>query len=184
MNADSSAPSSNFTMFVAQIESPDLRAVALHWNQGRRQKMMPAWRDIDATEIRDQLRMVWAYKYDCSSDSFTGRLAGEEIERIFGRTFRGQPMRELFPASEFKEMFHRHKRVVSEPSLFHGSGFVFRHLGREGIGERIILPLAHDGIHCDGILGATKYIYLAAELRERPSNIESVVEKEEFFPLI
>lgn len=128
--------------------------------------------------------MVWAYRYDRGSDSFTGRLAGEEIERLFGKTFRGRPMRELFPVLEFEEMFQRHKRVVSEPALFHGSGFVFRHLGREGIGERIIMPLADDGIQCDGILGTTKYVFPSPEQPARPPNREFAVEKEEFSPLI
>jgi hypothetical protein len=184
MTVDSTTSLAIFSRFVARIESADLRAVALHWNQVRKNRLMPAWRDINAMEIRHQLPMVWAYRYDRGTDSFTGRLAGEEIERLFGKTFRGRPMRELFPASEFEEMFRRHKRIVSEPALFHGSGFVFRHLGREGIGERIIMPLADDGIHCDGILGTTRYVFPSAEQLERPPSRDGSAEKEEFLPLI
>jgi hypothetical protein len=48
-----------------------------------------------------------------------------------------------------------------------GHGLVFRHLARYGTGERIMLPLADDGEHGDGMLGATEYSITAEPTREQ-----------------
>jgi hypothetical protein len=39
----------------------------------------------------------------------------------------------------------------------HFQGQLYRHIGRVGMAERIVLPLADDGAHADGIIGATTY---------------------------
>jgi hypothetical protein len=44
-----------------------------------------------------------------------------------------------------------------KPAFFHGVGLVFRHLGRSGIGERIIMPFAPTQTLGGGIWGATDY---------------------------
>jgi len=146
-----------FERFLAFVRSPALRAVALHWHAGRGRKAMPAWRDIDPAALKPQLPIVWSWKYDCAADAFTGRLAGEDINWLFRRSLRGQPMAQFFRGAAYERVFARHKRVVAEPAFYHGAGFVFRHEGRHGQGERIILPLADDGRIVDGIFGATLY---------------------------
>lgn len=144
---------------------------------------MPAWSDINPAKMRNQLANIWAYRYDRAADAFIGRLAGEQIEHIFGKSFRGRPMRELFAEGEYEAMFRRHQRIVATPALFHGKGFVFRHLMRDGMGERIAMPLADDGVHGDGILGATKYVVLTPEAMAAQANHRPRDEVESFFPL-
>ena len=118
---------------------------------------MPAWGDIRPSRLMGQLPMIWAYSYDRATDTFTGRLAGDRIERIFGKGFRQTPLTEIFPPSEYQDVFQRAKRVVGEPALLRGEGLVFKQLNKFGYGERIMLPLASDGVHADGILGCTEY---------------------------
>ncbi len=118
---------------------------------------MPGWSNIKPSAIAPHLPIVWSYKYDRVSDTFTGRLAGERITSLFGKSFRGLSMEDAYPADEYPALFARSKRVVTEPAFMRGSGLVFRHLDRYGTGERIIMPLAEDGEHGDGILGATEY---------------------------
>jgi len=144
-----------FERFLAEVEAPDLRTVAVHWQAVRSHNVMPAWRDIDPAAIKLQLEIISSWKYDRAADCFTGRLAGEIINQIFGRSLRGKPMAEFFRADAYQRVFARHKRVVTEPALYHGTGHVFHHEGRSGQGERIILPLANDGRNGDGIFGAT-----------------------------
>jgi hypothetical protein len=95
----------------------------------------------------------------CTSetDSFIGRVAGEEIKSIFGSNFRNVPMSELYPTESLATLSARSKRVMSEPAFFHGSGLVFRHLRRTKIGERIIVPFAPTAALGGGIWGATEY---------------------------
>jgi hypothetical protein len=66
-------------------------------------------------------------------------------------------MAEFFRDYDYETIYRRHKRVVSEPACAHGQGQVFAHAKRFGLGERIIMPLAEDGRHCDGLFGATIY---------------------------
>lgn len=141
---------------------------------------MPGWIDIRPSAIAAQLPLLWAWKYDAATDAFTGRLAGDAIEAIFGRSFRGAAMTDLFAPDEYMRMFARHRRVVMGPHLFHGSGVVFRHLDRFGTGERIIMPLSDTGAGCDGIFGATVYDTAEGVL---PDDLAEAREVEEWFEL-
>jgi len=147
----------SFHDFLARIGHARLRDVAGHWDRARRGKLLPGWADLDATVLRENLTIVWAWKYDRASDRFTGRLAGEEINDAFGKSLRGADMAEFFKDFDYPNIFARHKRVVTEPACAHGLGQVFAHAQRVGLGERIIMPLAEDGVHGDGIFGATLY---------------------------
>ena len=156
----------SFAEFLDTVENPDLRAVALHWNEARGSKKMPGWSDIDPGAIGRQLRIVWSWKYDRATDRFTGRLAGEDINAIFGKNLRGADMQEFFKDWNYDAIFARHKKVIGTPCLCHGKGLVFIHAGRYGSGERVVLPLASDGEHGDGIIGATVYHSMQRGLAE------------------
>lgn len=146
-----------FDAFFSAIASEDLKKVAAHWRCARADRAMPGWRDIRPTAIAPQLSLIWVYRYDRQADAFTGRLAGDTIEQIFGKSFRGTPMTEIYPEADYPRLFARAKRVACEPAFYRGHGTVFRHVDRWGEGERIMMPLADDGTNGDGLLGATHY---------------------------
>jgi hypothetical protein len=79
----------SFEVFFESIQSEPLRVLARQWAAARGSRRMPAFRDIDPVGIGRHLRYVWAWKYDRDADAFTGRLAGEEIDRAFGKSLRG-----------------------------------------------------------------------------------------------
>jgi len=147
----------SFHDFMQSIESADLQSVANHWDAVRGARTMPAWSDIDPSRLTAQLPLIWSYKYDREADLFTGRLAGHFIERLFGKSFRGSPMAELYPPEEYPRLFARTKRVTCEPALYRAEGMVFRHVDHFGHGERIMMPLADDGVTGNGVIGATIY---------------------------
>ncbi|MGA7673567.1 MAG: PAS domain-containing protein [Rhizomicrobium sp.] len=147
----------SFQVFEQAIVSPALKHVAEHWNHARGSRAMPSWADIRPSQITAELPLLWSYKYDRAADALIGRLAGDQVEKVFGKTFRGSPMSELYPEDEFPQMFARFKRVVCEPALYRTEGMVFKFVDHYGHGERIAMPLAGDGIIGDGILGATQY---------------------------
>jgi hypothetical protein len=153
----------SFNHFLAAIESPKLQRIAMHWEAARGKKRMPGWSDIDPAAIGADLTIVWSWKYDRAAESFTGRLAGEDINEAFGESLRGKRMEDFFPPSQYPMILARHKRIVIEPAFAHGRGRVFIHAERFGQGERIIMPLASDGVRGDGIFGATIY-----EMEPRP----------------
>jgi hypothetical protein len=170
-----------FHDFLASIGHPRLREIAEHWGRARAGRLMPAWGDLDATALRRNLTIVWAWKYDRASDRFTGRLAGEEINDSFGKSLRGADMAEFFKDFDYPNIFARHRRVVTEPCCAHGMGQVFAHARRVGLGERIIMPLAEDGVHGDGIFGATLYDSRPREWEEGAGPV--VGETVTFYPL-
>jgi hypothetical protein len=141
---------------------------------------MPAWRDIDALAIRQFLPIVWSWRFDRDTETFSGRLSGEAISDAFGRSLRGVPMQDFFLGEGYPPVYVRHHKVVTDPCFSRDHGAVFRHVDRAGTGERIIMPLADDGEHSDGILGATAddLAQLGSGTRARPS-----FDNLEYFPL-
>ena len=147
----------SYEAFRAAVSDPALLAVAQHWDAARAGRSMPAWRDIDPAAIRQHLAIVWAWRWDDALGTFVGRLAGEEIVAVLGRNIHGRRLDECFRPEAHGAVFARYKRVIAEPALMHSHGKVHRAFGGLGQGERIVLPLAADGVHGDGIFGATTY---------------------------
>jgi hypothetical protein len=172
----------SFQALLDSIVSDDLRTVARHWQAARGDRFMPAWRDIDAAEIGPQLRYVWAWRYHGATGTFTGRLAGEDIAVIFSRSMHGIAMRDYFPPEIYRIFFPWMQRVVVEPAFARGSGLIYRRMGRNFEGERIILPLAEDGRTGDGLIGATVYNPVGGEMREEQPHF-SGDEQMRFFSL-
>jgi hypothetical protein len=173
----------SFQLFLDSIQSEPLQVLARHWAAARRDRRLPAFRDIDPLGIGRHLRYVWAWKYDRLNDSFTGRLAGEEIDRAFGKSLRGMQMASFYAPDVYGVVFPRHRRVVTEPAFFHGTGMVFARMGLTTVGERIGLPLSEDGESGDGIIGGTYYTALPQQDQERPLGPDFTPEQVGFFPL-
>jgi hypothetical protein len=146
-----------FDDFISSIKSSALRRITRYWVDAGDSKRLPAWSDLRPAPIKSDLPIVWSYKYDAANRSFTGRLAGEQIERLFGRNFRGLPLTEMHPTDRLPWVYDLCSRVVTEPAAFYGSGNICKQGEKFGAGERILLPLSTDGVLSDGILGATEY---------------------------
>jgi hypothetical protein len=173
----------SFELFFGAIRSEPLRALAQEWAAARGNRRMPAFRDIDPVRIGRSLRYVWAWKYDRGMDSFLGRLAGEEIDRAFGRSLRGMQMSEFYTPDVYAVVYPRHRSVVTSPAFFHGAGMVFARMGLTTVGERIGLPLSEDGETGDGIIGGTFYTSLPPAQEDRPLGPDFTPEHVAFFPL-
>jgi len=167
----------SFLEFEQSITSTALKAVARHWNDARCDRLMPDWTSIRPSAIAGQLSIVWSYRYDLSTDTFTGRLSGDQIDQIFGKNLRGVPMKDVYPPNEYPRLFARAKRVVGEPAFYRGEGMVFEHAAHFGLGERIMMPLSSDGVTSDGVVGATEY----KAVRGNSSDLHA--EAEFWFPL-
>lgn len=143
------------TSFEMCIEAPCLKQIAGHWQSARRAQALPSWNDLHIAEGLNPI--IWTYDFDRTTERFVGRFAGANIEHLFGKHFAGTAMEDLYPPRDYPRLYERAKRVVATPEVYRGTGMVFRHLDRFGAGERIMLPVAEDGEHGDGILGATVY---------------------------
>jgi hypothetical protein len=173
----------SFQGFTQSITAPELRAIAAHWDKARGSRRMPAWSDIDPVAIGRNLRYIWSWKYDRDTDSFTGRLAGEDIVRAIGKSMRGLPMTEFFTPDVYEVFFPWHRRIVVEPAFLRGTGLIYSRVNRNFSGERIMMPLADDGTLGDGIVGATLYRALEFDGKplEKPTGLNP--EQVAFYPL-
>ena len=144
-----------YSDFERSIKSDALKQVAAHWNDARRDRLMPRWADIKPSSIAAHLSIVWSFRYDAAKDEFTGRLVGERIARHIGKDFRGLPLAGAYPPDALPWVTKMFKRVVTAPALYSYSGIAYTQRGRVGFGERILLPLSDDGALADGVLGAT-----------------------------
>ena len=70
-------------------------------------------------------------------------------------------------------------RIVLEPACGRSGGALFRKAGMTGMGERIALPLAEDGVRGDGVLGASDYQFPQVPHGE----VEALCEDERWFAL-
>lgn len=166
--------------FDHSVESPALRNVVRHWTEVRRGRRMPGWNDLKPTAIKEQLTIIWVWRFDSASRQFVGRLAGERIESVLGMSIRGARMSDVLARHDYPKALVRHTRVMTEPALFRGHGLIFRHLDRFDMGERIILPLADDGEHGDAIIGATEF---QSSYGAPPKDIVRGAESEAWFTL-
>ena len=79
--------------------------------------------------------------------------------------------------------FPWHQRIVLEPAFIHGTGLIYSRVNRNFSGERIMMPLADDGAHGDGILGATVYRPLDFDGKPPEQSTGLNPEQATFFPL-
>jgi hypothetical protein len=149
--------SMSYARFQAAITEPALLEIAAHWHAARGDRLLPAWRDIDACALAPHLPIVWSWRYDFTCETFVGRLAGEEINAMLGVSIRGKTIEECFAPDVAAVVRQRYQTVMDGPSLMVSHGKVFARTGRTGSGTRIVLPLANDGVRSDGLLGATVY---------------------------
>jgi len=151
--------SDDFSALTSRIESAALRAVMDHWQQARAAKPLPAWSDLSPSAIAPYLKQLWAFRYDRQTAEFTARLAGSRIMVGFGDSFRGTPLKQLHPPHVFQLAQEHMSKVVLNPAIYWCRGKIFK-VGEHVIeGERIILPLASNGHHGDGVLGATEFVF-------------------------
>ena len=120
-------------------------------------------------------------RYRVFAEEMGARLAGNRIMLGFGNSFRGTPLRDLHPPHVFEKVQANLTRLVLGPYFYRGAGRLFRIGDHVAEGERIVLPLASDGKHCDEAIGAAEYAIPPLTARQKP--VELLHDVEEWFSL-
>ncbi len=147
----------SFDVFSRAITSVALQEVARQWNLARGADPLPAWERMPLGELGAQLSLIWVYRLDPQTGRFTGRLAGDRINKGLGTNLRGLPLDDAHSAKDYLWVHRYLTRVVRETMGYRSAGRLFQQAGRFVEGERIALPLASDGSVADGVLGASDY---------------------------
>jgi hypothetical protein len=170
-----------FTSFRERIASTALGMLADHWQSALGNKRLPAWTAIKPDWIAPHLTRVFAFTYDRHSGEITRSLAGSQLLTLLAGDLRGTPLQQFQPPRLALRMHLTVSRVVLGPAFYRGTGKLFQQGGHMVEGERIVLPLATDGINGDGALGASDYDDPIAEAATDP--VEVLHDVEEWFPL-
>ena len=142
---------------VARLKDPRLEEFVACWDAARGTAPVPRWRDIDPTCMKRVLANIWAWQYEAETDTWTGKLAGEEIIFVLGRGFRGAKAHEYFEGRQRDLILARHRRIIQDNVAMVNTGRVFWHAGSFAIGQRVALPVATRSEAADTVLGVTFY---------------------------
>jgi len=137
------------------IKSQRLRRLLEHYLEARGERHLPSRRDIDPTRLGPVLPIIWISEYESAAGTFRYRLAGEEVNQVWGRSVAGCLLSDFVLPERFKPTNEAFLKVMREEMALLASGPVYRCNDRIGLGERLVLPLASDGITADGLIGAT-----------------------------
>ena len=140
---------------ISGMESQSLHLLLEHYLEARGDRRMPARGDIDATRLGPVLPIIWVNAYEPDAGTFRYRLAGEEVNAIFGAPIAGRLLSDFVNGKRFDQVNGNFLRVVREEQAMLARGPMYRCADRIALGERLALPLSSDGTTADGIIGAT-----------------------------
>ena len=136
---------------------------------------------VDPTAIAPTLPYIWLCEFLPDEERFRMRLAGEEINKFYGRNISHAYFDEIADDRFRTTMVRRYRRVIEEPSIMHCAGHIYFANESRVVGERLGLPLRADDGRVLQIIGLSVYDIPPQQLEFRVKN-EAM--QEEFTPLL
>lgn len=141
-----------------ELEDAGLRSLYEYWHAlGAAAGGLPSLQSFDALYLPRLLPNMWILEVERETHRFRMRLAGENINTIYGRNIAGQYFCDVFEPSDVGTIVSRYTRALCEPAIFHASGSVYAAGGRLSVGERLGLPMVGRSGGTNTLLGATVY---------------------------
>jgi len=140
-----------------EVEHPKLQRLLRYWDDKRGARPMPARIDIDPLEIPDLLPHVFLIDVGYDPLEFRFRLAGTEVNKLFGEEVTGKATDEIGTTRlrpVFKEVYGeviKTRRPAAATSTYEGHN---RYL----VYARLLLPLSADGETIDMLLGCMLWL--------------------------
>jgi len=141
----------------AHVKDERLRRLLRHWLECRGGGFAPKRSVIDPTAIGPILSSVWMCDYLPDERRFRMRLAGEDINRVYGRNVTQCTFEEIITPTLLPDLMRRYRRVVEEPAIMHCAGNIYLASDRSELGERLVLLLADDTGAMRHVIGASVY---------------------------
>ncbi len=162
------------------VVSESLQVLLAHYLELSQDGRLPSRQDIDATRLGPVLSMVWVNEYVPETGTFRYRLAGEEVNAIFGASVAGRLLSDFVVGDRFEPVNSNFLRIIGQQVAMVASGPIYRCTDRIALGERLALPLSSDGVTADGIIGATACARLTeldkASMREQKTVFVPIAE--------
>ena len=137
----------------------DIRIARFHsyWNGLRDGDLLPSVSVFDPLEIAPLLSNVWKMRWEDEAQDFVYRLAGEDILKMFSTPLRRKTLGEVYAPDHSEALRSRYQMICRTPVAFYARGRIYSHLGRVGIGERLVLPLTDAHGRPRVVIGCTVY---------------------------
>ncbi len=140
------------------VTDPGLRALYAYWRElGGHTGGLPRLQNFDALRLPKLLPSIWVLEVDLESRRFRMRLAGENINAIYGRNVAGHFFADIFDPADVPTIVQRYSRALREPAIYHATGYVYAAAGRYSPGERLGLPMLGREGATNTLLGGTVY---------------------------
>ena len=141
-----------------ELQDPGLRSLYDYWlTLADGAKGLPSVQSFDPLHLPKLLPNVWIIEVEPATRRFRMRLAGENINAIYGRSIAGLYFKDVFQPGDVELIVARYSRALSEPAIFHASGSVYAAGGNLTVGERLGLPMLGREGRTNTLLGATVY---------------------------
>lgn len=146
------------------------------WRSARRGTMVPFRNDFDPLSVPNLLPHIWLYRFDPALGDFVCRLAGEEVNAAWGRSIRGERLREVLGEADHPTVLRRWKQIVTVPLLHYGSAIERLSAQDTRSAERLLVPLASDDETVDFVMGLSLYRFSAADRTRMPLVAEDITQ--------
>lgn len=128
----------------AHVKDQGLRCLLQHWLERRGAKLMPARTAIDPAQLGSLLPNIWMCDYLPQDRRFRMRLAGEDVNQVYGRNIGHCDFEEIISPDRLDHVLYLYRRVIEEPAILHNTGHIYLASGRSVVGERLVLPLTDE----------------------------------------
>jgi hypothetical protein len=140
------------------VADPGLRALYAYWRAlGARDGGLPRLQSFDPLNLPRLLPNIWVLEVAPDSHRFRMRLAGENINAIYGHNVGGHFFADIFDPADVPTIVQRYSRALCEPAIYHATGYVYAAAGRYSPGERLGLPMLGREGATNTLLGGTIY---------------------------
>ncbi len=140
------------------LQDPGLRLLYDYWRDlAEAGNGLPSVQSFDPLHLPRLLPNVWIIEVEPATRRFRMRLAGENINAIYGRSIAGLYFEDVFQPGDVEIIVARYSRALTEPAIFHASGSVYAAGGSLTVGERLGLPMLGREGRTNTLLGATVY---------------------------
>jgi hypothetical protein len=128
-----------------------------HWLEQRGADAVPRRAAIDPAAIVPVLPYIWLCEYLPEERRFRMRLAGEEINKLYGRNIARSYFEEITDPKIMPATNRRYGRIIEEPAILHCAGRIYFTNSSPVVGERLGLPLRTEDGRTTQIIGASVF---------------------------
>ncbi len=127
------------------------------WRAARKGFLVPQKQEIDPVTMPSLLRSTFLFRAKPAEGDITCLLAGEDINRAWGKPIKGCSLRDLMGENDYPIILERWKRMLETPLILYGRKTERFSTTSIWSQERLVMPLTSTDDRPDHVFGVTIY---------------------------